>query len=195
MLPAREKLIADRESHIIPRENWTQEKYDEFGFKFNVPKYLYNRGELYNLSIRSGTLTGEERFKIDEHVAQTTVMLEHLPFPEDLKRVAEYAGTHHETPDGSGYPRQLNASQLSVPAKIMAIADIFEALTSTDRPYKRDKTLSEAIEILFQLKEQNRIDPPLFDLLLSSGAYREYAEKFLDPSQIDEVDVGRYITA
>ena len=192
-LPVREMLIADRPEQVVPRENWTQESYDQFDFRFTVPECLYNRGELYNLSVRRGTLTDEERFKIDEHVAQTIVMLEHLPFPDDLRRVPEYAGTHHEFSDGTGYPRKLVASQLSVPARIMAIADIFEALTSTDRPYKKDKTLSEAIEILYQMKQQGQIDSDIFELMVSSGAFREYAEKFLEPSQIDIVDVERYL--
>ncbi len=192
--PVRETLIADRPEHVIPRENWTQASYEKFGFRFSVPDCLYNRGELYNLSVRRGTLTVEERFKIDEHVAQTIVMLEHLPFPDDLRRVPEYAGTHHETPCGTGYPRKLTASQLSIPARIMAVADIFEALTSTDRPYKRDQTLSEAIAILHRIKLEGRIDPDVFDLLLVSGAYKEYAEAFLEPSQIDEVDVAKYLS-
>lgn len=192
-LPVVERLIEDKPEHIVRRENWTQASYDAFGFRFSVPEHLYNRGELYNLSVRSGTLTPEERFKIDEHVAQTIVMLEHLPFPEELRRVSEYAGSHHEIPDGSGYPRGLGAEHLSIPARILAIADIFEALTSTDRPYKHDKLLSEAIAILHQLKEGGRIDPDLFELFLTSGAYLEYAKRYLDRSQIDEVDISAYL--
>jgi HD-GYP domain-containing protein (c-di-GMP phosphodiesterase class II) len=138
-------------------------------------------------------LTQEERFKIDEHVAQTIIMLEHIPFPDNLKRVPEFAGHHHEALDGSGGPRKLSGDQISVPARILAIADIFEALTSTDRPYKRNKTLSEAVGILHELKEQNRIDGELFDLFLTSGAYRVYALAFLEPGQIDEVDITRYL--
>jgi len=191
--PVREMLIADRPEHIVPRENWTQENYDKFDFRFIVPEYLYNRGELYNLSIRNGTLSVEERFKIEEHVAQTIVMLEHIPFPDDLRQVPEYAGTHHEFPNGTGYPRALVDSQLSIPVKIIALADILEALTSTDRPYKKDKKLSEAIEILYQMTLQGQVDRDVFTLLLSSGSYREYAEKFMHPEQIDEVDVDRYL--
>lgn len=194
-LPVEEKLLEDKPEHIVLREYWTEKRYRRYGFKFAVPDYLYNRGELYNLSVRAGTLTAEERFKIDEHVAQTIVMLEHLPFPDDLKRVPEYAGTHHEAPDGSGYPRKLSGSELSIPARIMAIADIFEALTSTDRPYKRDKTLSEAIDILHQMKTENQVDPDLFNLLLTSGAYKIYGLAFLEPAQIDEVDISRYVEA
>ncbi len=192
-LPAEEHLIADKPEHILPRENWTEERYRKHGFQFDVPEHLYNRGEFYNLSVRKGTLTAEERFKIDEHVAQTIVMLEHIPFPENLKRVPEYAGNHHESPDGTGGPRKLSGDEISMPARILAVADIFEALTSADRPYKRNKTLSEAIEILYELKKQNRIDGDLFELLLTSGAYRVYALAFLEPEQIDDVDISRYI--
>jgi len=192
-IPVRESLINDRPEHIIPRENWTRDYYSKYGFNFKVPEHLYNRGELYNLSVRKGTLTVEERFKIDEHVAQTIVMLEQLPFPEELKKVPWYAGIHHELPDGSGYPRRLKESGLSIPDRIMAISDIFEALTSSDRPYKKAHTLSEAIEILYSMKNQHRVDPDLFNLLLYSAAYREYAEKFLQPIQIDSVDVSKYL--
>ncbi|MBT3272158.1 MAG: diguanylate cyclase [Spirochaetales bacterium] len=192
-LPVRVNLLADRPDHIVPRENWTQENYDRFDFQFVVPEFLYNRGELYNLSVRGGTLTNEERFKIDEHVAQTIVMLEHIPFPDDLRRVPEYAGTHHEHADGSGYPRKLVLSQLSIPARIMALADVLEALTSTDRPYKKDKMLSEAIEILYQMKLQGHLDPDLFTLLIESRAYEEYAKNFLEPAQIDTINRERYL--
>lgn len=163
------------------------------GFKVNVPKHLYNHGETYNLSIGRGTLTEEERFKINEHVIHSLVMLEQLPLPKNLKRVPEYAGTHHETLVGTGYPRRLTAEQLTVPMRIMAIADVFEALTASDRPYKKAKTLSESIKILSFFKKDRHIDPDLFDLFLSSGVYKRYADKFLQPEQIDEIDIGKYL--
>ncbi|MGD9940443.1 MAG: HD domain-containing phosphohydrolase [Clostridia bacterium] len=193
-LPVTEQLIADLPEHIIHRENGTRETYRKFGFSFDVPDCLYNRGELYNLSIRRGTLTAEERFKIDEHVAQTIVMLEHIPFPEDLAQVPVLAGRHHELPDGSGYPRRLDASELSIPDRILATADIFEALTSVDRPYKKSNTLSEAVDILFRMKQEGLVDPDIFELLLRSGAYKEYADKFLQPYQVDSVDLDKYLS-
>jgi HD-GYP domain-containing protein (c-di-GMP phosphodiesterase class II) len=159
----------------------------------SVPEHLYNQGELYNLCVSRGTLTAEDRYKINEHIMQTIVMLEQLPLPKNLRRVPEYAGTHHETLRGSGYPRGLTREQLSVPARIMAIADIFEALTASDRPYKKAKTLSESIAILAQLKESDHIDPDLFDLFLSTGLYRRYGERYLSPEQMDAVDVAAYI--
>ena len=166
-----------------------------WGFKVTIPENLYNRGELYNLSVGRGTLTEEERFKINEHVIQSLMMLEKLPLPKNLKRVPEYAGTHHETLVGSGYPRKLIDTQLSVPMRIMAIADIFEALTACDRPYKKAKTLSESVKILSFFKKDRHIDPDLFDLFLTSGVYKQYAERYLLPEQIDQVDIAQYLTA
>jgi len=122
-------------------------------------------------------------------------MLESMPLPSNLKRVPEYAGTHHETLTGTGYPRRLSAEALSIPSRIMAIADIFEALTASDRPYKETKTLSESIDILWTFKQNQHIDPDLFDLFLRSGVYLRYAEKFMHPDQIDEVDISKYLGA
>ncbi|MEQ6290294.1 CHASE2 domain-containing protein [Vogesella sp. GCM10023246] len=191
-LPAVEPLLADKPQHLFQRP--PSKAFDaHYGFKLSVPQYLYNQGELYNLSVSRGTLTEEERFKINEHIIQTIVMLEQMPLPKYLKRVPEYAGTHHETLIGNGYPRQLSGEQLSVPARIMAIADIFEALTASDRPYKRAKTLSEAIDILSGFKLRRHIDPLLFDLFLTSGVYLQYARRYLQPEQIDEVDIARYL--
>ena len=192
--PVREFLISDRREQIIEREDWTQESYDKYDFKFEVPEYLYDRGELYNLSVRKGTLTAEERFKIDEHVAQTIIMLEQLPFSEDLKNVPKYAGSHHEKTDGKGYPRKLSLEELSIQERILAVSDIFEALTSVDRPYKKDKKLSEIIEIMYLMKEEGHIDADIFNLLLTSGVYFEYGTNYLKTEQIDEVDISKYIT-
>ncbi len=193
-VPAQEKLLDDKPYHLIPRERDISKMHEERGFKVPIPENLYNRGEVYNLRVARGTLTEEERFKITEHVTQTIAMLESLPFPPHMKRVPEYAGTHHETLIGTGYPRKLDAEDLSVPSRIMAIADIFEALTASDRPYKKAKTLSESIKILSFFKKDNHIDPELFDLFLTSGIYKTYAEKFLLPDQIDEVDIEPYLT-
>ncbi|WP_243855447.1 HD domain-containing phosphohydrolase [Aquabacterium sp. A08] len=191
-LPAPEALLADRPHHVVERPP-TAALDPKYGFRLQVPEYLYHHGELHNLAVGRGTLTEEERFKIQEHIVQTIVMLENMPLPPSLRRVPEYAGTHHETLTGSGYPRRLAAEQLSVPSRIMAIADIFEALTASDRPYKKAKTLSEAIQILSFFKKDRHIDPVLFDLFLTSGVYRAYAERFLRPEQIDAVDIDRYL--
>ena len=191
-LPVQERLLTDRPEHLVPRTE-SPALDPQFGFQMKVPEYLYNRGEVHNLRIGRGTLTEEERFKINEHIIQTVVMLERLPLPRDLRRVPEYAGTHHETLIGTGYPRKLTDKDLSVPARIMAIADIFEALTANDRPYKKVKSLSESIRILHQFKKDRHIDPVLFDLFLQSGIYKAYADRFLMPEQIDEVDIAPYL--
>ena len=122
-------------------------------------------------------------------------MLEALPFPKTLRRVPEWAGGHHEKMDGTGYPRGLERDAMSVPARIMAIADIFEALTARDRPYKTPKKLSECVAIMARMSRDQHIDPDLFALFLTSGVYRRYAETFLLPEQIDEVDIASYLPA
>ena len=194
MPPVVEKLLADKAYHILKRKKEeVKQQYSDLDFKTPMPEHLYNRGEFYNLSVRRGTLTEEERFKVSEHIMQTIAMLEKMPFPAKLARVPEYAGTHHETMTGSGYPRKLDASQLSIPSRIMAVADIFEALTASDRPYKKAKTLSEAIKILHSFKNSQHIDPDVFDLFLTSGIYRKYAAQFLLPEQIDDVDISQYL--
>ncbi|WP_216912394.1 HD family phosphohydrolase [Synechococcus sp. CCAP 1479/13] len=187
-LPTRESLLDDAPHHRIPRP---PEEVPEarWGFNLAVPELLYNRGELYNLSVARGTLTPEEIYKIREHMIHTIVMLESMTFPPSLARVAEIAGGHHETLDGRGYPRGLGAEQLSIPARILAIADIFEALTAADRPYKRGMPLSQSLAILAGLRDRGRIDADLFALFLRSGAYLTYAERFMAADQIDPVDL------
>ena len=192
-LPVKEKLLSDKKEHIIERVNFDEAGYKAQGFKLDVPKELYNYGEVYNLCIERGTLTQEERFKIQEHVIMSIKMLEQLPYTDDMKRIPEYAGTHHETLIGTGYPRALHADELSVPSRVMAIADIFEALTASDRPYKKGKTLSEALKIMsFMVKDQH-IDGELFALFLESGIYMEYAKAHLKEGQIDEVVIEHYL--
>lgn len=192
-LPVVESLLDDKPEHLVARPDFDEDAYHRQGFKLDVPKYLYNYGELYNLLIEKGTLTDEERFKINEHVIMTIKMLDRLPYPEHLQKIPEYAGSHHETMNGTGYPRQLIKSELSIPARIMAIADIFEALTASDRPYKRGKTLSEAIGIMGFMNKDQHIDSELFELFLRSGIYKEYAEKYLTKDQNDEVNIETYL--
>ncbi len=149
--------------------------------------------EIYNLIVEKGTLTPEERDVINNHIVATVKMLEALPFPKHLKHVPEYAGGHHEKIDGTGYPRGLTRDEMSVQARIMAIADIFEALTAKDRPYKEGMKLSQALRILRKMKEQNHIDPDLYDLFIKERLYDHYAEQFLDDSQIDEVNPAELV--
>ena len=189
-LPATENLLADKPEHIITRPGKGPVFGDNpHGFDMDVPEHLYNKGELTNLCIPRGTLTAEERFKINDHIIQTINMLGRLPFPRELKRVTDWAGNHHEKLDGTGYPRRLGADDLSVPERIMAIADIFEALTATDRPYMRPKSMSTALKIMASMRDNGHLCPELFELFLESGVWREYGEAHLQPEQMDEVDI------
>ncbi|MCK5294654.1 MAG: hypothetical protein KAJ49_08385 [Arcobacteraceae bacterium] len=191
--PQIEQLLSDKNRHIIPREHFDYEEYERMGFKTKIPEHLYNLGELYNICTSAGTLSYEERFKIQEHVQMTLIMLEKLPFPDYLKNVPLFAGAHHETLIGTGYPRQLTIDDMPVASRIMAVADVFEALTASDRPYKTPKTLSTSIKILsFMVKDQH-LDKDIFQLFLSSGIYKEYANKYLLAEQIDEVDIEQYL--
>ena len=144
--------------------------------------------EVYNLNISRGTLTPKERKIINDHISVTIEMLEQLPYPRNLRRVPEYAGGHHERMDGKGYPNGLTRDQMSLPARMMGIADIFEALSAKDRPYKKGKTLTECLQILGKMSLGGHIDPDLFNLFVSKKVYLRYANEYLDPDQIDEVD-------
>ena len=147
--------------------------------------------EVKNLTIRAGTLTDEERKIINHHIVATIKMLEALPWPKHLTKVPEYAGGHHERMDGKGYPKGLTRDEMSVQARCMGIADIFEALTAKDRPYKKGKTLSESLEILGRMKLNSHVDPDLFDVFVRQRVYLKYAEMFLDKEQIDRVDEAK----
>jgi HD-GYP domain-containing protein (c-di-GMP phosphodiesterase class II) len=192
--PVAEKLLSDKDWHVIPHEVALDlAQYDAEGFSMRPCANKYNLGEMYNLCIGRGTLTAEDRFKINEHITQTILMLKALPFPKNLSRVAEWAGGHHEKMDGTGYPKGLKRADMSTPARMMAIADIFEALTAADRPYKKPKTLSESLKIMsFMVKDQH-IDPELWVLFLTSGVWKTYAEQFMKPDQLDAVDIANYL--
>ena len=193
-LPAEEHVLADKAEHVIEREAKERMPDDNpWGFKLDVPISKYNRGEIYNLSVRKGTLSTEERYKINDHMTQTIMMLEKLPYPRHLREIPAIAGGHHETMDGKGYPRRLHREDMSLTARMMAIADIFEALTASDRPYKRAKTLSEAISIMSAMRDEHHIDPDLFRLFLTSGVYKSYGEQHLDAAQNDDVDISKYL--
>jgi HD-GYP domain-containing protein (c-di-GMP phosphodiesterase class II) len=147
--------------------------------------------EVYNLNITKGTLTTEERDIINRHITVTIDMLEALPYPKKLRRVTEFAGGHHERMDGKGYPKGLTREQMSIPARIMAIADIFESLTAQDRPYKKGNSLSECLHIMGKMKLDKHIDPDLFDLFISEKVYLRYAEQYLEADQIDQIDITK----
>ncbi len=170
--PAREKLLEDRPDHKVG---------------------VYDRGELYNLCVQRGTLTAEERKVINDHIVLTQEMLGRLPFPRQLARIPAIAGNHHEKVNGSGYPNGMTGEQMGISEKIMAIADVFEALSAADRPYKTPKRVSECIKILSFMKKDRHIDADLFELFLTSGVYKQYAEAALQPGQLDEVDIDQYV--
>lgn len=184
-LPAQEPLLADKPEHLIPHfGDYSQEKDLAIGVKRVIPTYKANRGECYNLKIPQGTLTEEDRFKINDHIVQTIQMLKQLPYPKHLKSVPDIAGAHHEHLDGRGYPRQLVAEAIPLTARILAIADIFEALTAADRPYKKAKPLDEALAIMQGMAQSGHIDPELFALFIRSGIYQDYADAYLSAEAI-----------
>ena len=143
--------------------------------------------EVTNLTIRAGTLTGAERDVINHHIVATIRMLESLPWPRHLQNVPEYAGGHHERMDGKGYPRGLTREQMSWQARMLGVADIFEALTAADRPYKCGMKLSQALAIMRKMTDNGHIDPDLFDVFVRQRVYQRYAERYLEPQQIDTV--------
>jgi HD-GYP domain-containing protein (c-di-GMP phosphodiesterase class II) len=195
-LPVQEKLLADKPEHLIARHESDKIPDDNlWGFKVDTPEHKYNRGELYNLSVKKGTLSEEERYMINAHMIQTIMMLNKLPFPKHLRNVPQIAGSHHETMDGKGYPKKLVMSEQPITARMMVIADIFEALTASDRPYKKAKTLSESLRILSFMRNDKHIDADLFDLFLRSGVYLQYADKFLSAEQIDDVNIDDYLSS
>jgi len=154
-----------------------------------TPRNLLEDDEVQNLQIGRGTLTVREREIINNHVSVTIKMLESLPYPRHLKRVPEYAGGHHEKMDGTGYPNGLIREQMSIPARMVAIADVFEALTASDRPYKKAMGLSQSLNILGRMKVDGHVDPDLFDVFIHDRVYLRYAQQYLDPAQIEEIDL------
>ena len=154
---------------------------------------LLSDDEVYNLCIERGTLTAEEREVINDHMRVTIDMLESLPFPRKLRRVPEYAGGHHEKMDGSGFPRGLTRDQMSIPARMMAVADIFEALTAKDRPYKEPMKISQALSILKKMRENDHIDPDIYELFVRHRVWEKYGREVLDPVQLDVSDATQYL--
>jgi len=166
----------------IGRYRWVNEE--------NVEDNFLTFNEMSSLSIKRGTLTAEEREIINRHIDVTVMMLEKLPYPKHLARIPEFAGGHHERMDGKGRPKGLKKHEMSLQARIMGCAEVFEALTAKDRPYKKGKTLSESLKIMGKMAEDQQIDADIFRLLIESGVYLEYAKKYVDPAQIDEIDAA-----
>ncbi len=158
--------------------------YKEGGKK----KPFLTEEEVRNLNIAKGTLLPEERQIINDHISITIDMLNELPYPKHLKKVPEFAGGHHEKLDGTGYPMGLNEKDMSTQAKMMAIADIYEALTAADRPYKDGKKLSMAMRIMGFMRNDYHIDKDLFEIFVKEGVYKKYADEYVKKGQIDEVN-------
>ncbi|QFI37857.1 HD domain-containing protein [Moritella marina ATCC 15381] len=192
-LPIMEPVLSDRAEHLISHIDNSLELEAHLRFNMKRPLQRNNLGELHNLMIQRGTINAEERYVINHHVIQTITMLEQLPLPAHLSRVPEIAGGHHEQLNGRGYPRGYQEDEISLEARILAIADVFEALTASDRPYKTAKSLSQSIKILSFMSKDRHIDSDLFKLFLSSGIYLDYAQKYLKPEQIDHVDITEYL--
>ena len=169
-----------------------QDRVADIGkYKWNLKGKKINfldKTDIRNLQIPKGTLLPEEREIINDHIVITIDMLEKLPYPKNLRNVPEFAGGHHEKLDGTGYPKGLKEEEMSTQAKIMAIADIYEALTAEDRPYKDGKKLSQAMKIMGYMKKDYHIDKDLFEIFVKSGVYKQYAKKYLSDSQLDDID-------
>ncbi|EHN69956.1 HD domain-containing phosphohydrolase [Aliivibrio fischeri] len=188
--PSIETVLQNNSSHLIP---WDLNRKTDEQFNLQPHPFKFNHGEIYNLAVQRGTLTNEERFLINDHIIQTINMLKALPYPDHLKNIPLIAGGHHEQMSGKGYPYGIPASELPITARMMAIADIFEALTASDRPYKTPKKLSESLKILAFMAKNKHIDASLFSLFLTDEVYLNYADKFLSSEQIDDVNIQELI--
>ena len=193
-LPATEQLLADRPEHIVPWGNRRpaverDDPRNTHGFDMRLPAPAQHQGELHNLSVRRGTLTDEDRFKINDHIVQTFTMLKGLPWPAGLEGVPHMAATHHERLDGQGYPRRLGAEALTLEDRVMALADVFEALTAADRPYKPAKSLTESLRIMAFMARDQHLDPELFRYFLRSRLWAQFGHDYLQPAQRDEVNL------
>jgi response regulator RpfG family c-di-GMP phosphodiesterase len=171
--------------HEIAQRKWTNHKGEHLD--------MLNSDEIYNLCIAKGTITQEERDIINNHMQVTIDMLDSLHFPKDLKRVPEIAGGHHEKMNGKGFPKGLTRNEMSIPARMMAIADIFEALTSKERPYKDPMKLSQTLSIMSNMVKDEHIDGELFSMFLKQGVWKRYATHCLNPEQLDISDISTYL--
>ena len=188
-LPCDEPLLSDRANQKIDRsEQPTADANSPHYYNLKVPNLLQNNGEIYNLSIRRGTLNDEERYIINLHIVETIRILESLQLPDHLSAVPAIAGAHHERMDGKGYPKGLKREEMTPQARMMAIADVFEALTASDRPYKQAKPLSTVMKIMVSMVNQHHLDGDLFRLFVEKGLHHRYANRYLSQEQRDEVD-------
>jgi HD-GYP domain-containing protein (c-di-GMP phosphodiesterase class II) len=168
----------DKPEHLIPFLDGADDGPDMSRFNLPVPRHRFNYGEIYNLLVDKGTLTPEERYAMQEHSVQTILMLEQLPFPPHLSKVVEYACNHHEKMNGSGYPQGLSGNEMSIWARVLAIADIFEALTAADRPYKESMSVETALEIISSMCESGELDTNLYTLFKNTDVITTYLQLY-----------------
>ncbi|MFT5705285.1 MAG: HD-GYP domain-containing protein (c-di-GMP phosphodiesterase class II), partial [Shewanella sp.] len=191
-LPVIETVLADKSEHLYAWDDKKKLPTDGLrDFKIKQPEYQHNRGELHNLGIKAGTLSVEDRYHINEHIVQTYLMLDQLPYPEHLKNVPLIAGSHHERIDGKGYPLQLAGEDIPLQSRILAIADVFEALTASDRPYKAAKSINVALTIMANMVKEQHLDKELFDLFINTDVYNQYAAQYLTEQQTDVIDIAK----
>ena len=133
--------------------------------------------ELHFLSIRKGNLDELERKQIESHVVHSYDFLFNIPWTEELSRIAEIVRGHHEKLNGKGYPDSVSADQLSLETRIMTVCDIFDALTASDRPYKKAVPVDKALAILRMEAKEGALDPEVVELFCTSGVYKEVLER------------------
>lgn len=151
----------------------------------NVEHNLLSDDEVHHLCIRKGTLTPEEFVIMRDHARVSNEMLDALPFPKHLKRVPSIAGGHHEKLNGKGYPQGLKENELTLEARILALADIFEALSASDRPYKEAKKMSEIMKIIGFMVKDGELDGDLVQFFYDQNIHLKYAKQCFRPEQID----------
>ncbi|WP_019439799.1 HD domain-containing phosphohydrolase [Moritella marina] len=190
VLPSTEPLLADKQAHLYSwQKSNSLASQSKREFTLTKPEYQHNRGELHNLRVTLGTLTAEERYNVNDHSIQTYLMLDQLPYPEHLKNVPLIAGSHHEKLNGNGYPLKMKGEEIPLGGRMIAIADIFEALTTAERPYKKANTLNQSLIIMASMVKNGELDANLFELFITQGIYQQYADEYLAESQRDKVDI------
>lgn len=195
-LPAWECLLADKPGHQIPY--LAEERIEQNnGWHITMPQPVFKQhlGERYNLAIAHGTLTREERYIINAHVVHTLIMLSELHYPAHMSEVPILAASHHERMDGTGYPRGIKAGELPLQARIMALADIFEALTAADRPYKQANGLQKTLSIMAGMVKKQHLDPVLFRFFVEQEIYLQYANKYLATEQQGPINKQQVLAA
>lgn len=186
---SEKQLLSDEQRKKYGRPGFESLLQDNPEDKYkNIPT-----GDIYNLSTQKGTINIEERNTIEQHVSETENILKYLRLPPEYACIVNYAAEHHERPNGCGYPHGLFDKDLSVPSKIIMLADIFEALTSTDRPYKAPKKLSETLRILQAMKNKQQLDPDIYEVFIKKQIFMQYARKYLSPNQIDNININDYL--